>query len=100
MVSWSLRSLRSLQACANFPQRFNAQQPLSTTLFSHEPTVEFTTRLAKLIARRANLPAYVTNSMSFANAGMGGTVEEEMEALKGIVEVVLARLRDAGMVSK
>ncbi|UNI22395.1 hypothetical protein JDV02_008287 [Purpureocillium takamizusanense] len=82
------------------PDRFNAQQPLATTLFSHEPTVEFTTRLARLLARRANLPVYVTNSMSFANAGMGGTVEEEMEALKGIVEVVLTRLRDAGMVSK
>ncbi|KAJ6442252.1 phytanoyl- dioxygenase family protein [Purpureocillium lavendulum] len=86
--------------CANFPQRFNAQQPLSTTLFSHEPTVEFTTRLAKLIARRAGLPVYVTNSISFADAGMGGTVEEEMEALKSIVEVVLDRLREAGVVSK
>ncbi|EQL02829.1 hypothetical protein OCS_01467 [Ophiocordyceps sinensis CO18] len=75
------------------PNRFDAQQPLSTTLFSHEPTVEFTTRLAKLIARRAQLPAYVTNSMSFADAGMGGTVEEEMEAFRGIVDVVLERLR-------
>ncbi|KAM4061244.1 proteasome assembly chaperone 4 domain-containing protein [Hirsutella rhossiliensis] len=75
------------------PNRFDAQQPLSTTLFPHEPTVEFTTRLAKLIARRTQLPAYVTNSMSFADAGMGGTVEEEMEAFRSIVDVVLMRLR-------
>lgn len=79
------------------PQRFNAQQPLSTTLFSHEPTLEFTTRLAKLITRRAQLPVYVTNSVSFADAGMGGTVEEEMEAFKSIVEVTLERLRGAGI---
>lgn len=37
---------------------------------------------------------YVTNSMGFENAGMGGTVEEEMEALRGIVEVTLGKLKD------
>lgn len=31
--------------------------------------------------------------MSFANAGMGGTVEEEMEAFKTIVQVVLGKLQ-------
>ena len=39
------------------------------------------------------MPVYVGNSMSFANAGMGGTVEEEMEAFKNVVQVVLDRLR-------
>lgn len=73
-------------------QRFNPGQPLATTLFSTESTVEFTTRLAKLLARKTQLPVYVTNSMSFANAGMGGTIEEEMEAFKSIVEATLARL--------
>ncbi|PHH90307.1 hypothetical protein CDD83_4045 [Cordyceps sp. RAO-2017] len=75
------------------PNRFNAHEPLSTTLFSHEPTLEFTVRLAKLIARRTQLPTYVTNSISFADAGMGGTVEEEMEAFRSIVDVVLERLQ-------
>ncbi|KND91914.1 hypothetical protein TOPH_03432 [Tolypocladium ophioglossoides CBS 100239] len=79
------------------PDRFNAQRPLSTTLFSHEPTVEFATRVAKLISRRVQLPVYVTNSVSFADAGMGGTVEEEVEALGSIVEVTLERLRGAGI---
>ncbi|KJZ75618.1 hypothetical protein HIM_05081 [Hirsutella minnesotensis 3608] len=74
------------------PNRFDAQQPLATTLFPHEPTLEFTTRLAKLIARRTQLPAYVTNSISFADAGMGGDVEEEMEAFRNIVQVVVDRL--------
>jgi hypothetical protein len=78
-------------------QRFNAHQPLATTLFSSEATLEFTTRLAKLVARRAQMPVYVTNSMSFENAGMGGTVEEEMEAFRSIAEVTLARLQKAGL---
>jgi hypothetical protein len=36
----------------------------------------------------------VTNSISFANAGMGGTVEEEMEAFRAIVQIVLQQLQD------
>lgn len=78
-------------------QRFNTSQPLATTLFPHEPTLEFTTRLAKLIARKTELPVYVTNSISFRNAGMGGTVEEEMEAFKNIAEIVLAKIKEAGI---
>ena len=77
-------------------QRFNSSQPLATSLFPHEPTLEFTTRMAKLLARKTDLPVYVTNSISFVNAGMGGTVEEEMEAFKNIAEVVLARIQNAG----
>jgi len=36
---------------------------------------------------------YVGNSMSFASTGMGGTVEEEMEGFRRVVEVV-TRLLD------
>ena len=74
-------------------QRFDSSQPLATSLFPHEPTLEFTTRMAKLLARKTELPVYVTNSVSFKNAGMGGTVEEEMEAFKNIAEVTLASLK-------
>ena len=52
--------------------------------------------MAKLIARKTQLPVYVSNSISFEDAGMGGTVEEEMEAFKGIVEVVLDKLNAQG----
>lgn len=45
------------------------------------------------------MPVYVTNSISLENAGMGGTVEEEMEAFKNVVDVVLARLKSADIVS-
>jgi hypothetical protein len=35
----------------------------------------------------------VGNSISFASAGLGGTVEEEMEGFKKVVEVVLDEVR-------
>ncbi|KAF4121817.1 hypothetical protein GMORB2_1657 [Geosmithia morbida] len=78
------------------PNRVDSSQPLSTALFPHEPTLEFTTRMAKLLARKTDLPVYVTNSISFVNAGMGGTVEEEMEAFKSIVQVALEHIKDVG----
>jgi hypothetical protein len=34
----------------------------------------------------------VGNSISFASAGMGGTVEEEMEGFRRVVEVVIGVL--------
>ncbi|KAG6002764.1 hypothetical protein E4U21_002787 [Claviceps maximensis] len=79
------------------PNRFDDKQPLATTLFPSESSVEFTTRLAKLLATRVQLPVYVANSLSLADAGMGGTVEEEMEAFKNIAEVILDKLREAGV---
>ena len=78
-------------------KKYNDTQPLATALFPHEPTLEFTTRMAKLLARRLQRPVYVTNSISFANAGMGGTVEEEMEAFRAIVQVTLQKLQEAGV---
>lgn len=39
------------------------------------------------------MPVYVSNSISFANTGLGGTVEEEMEALKRVVDATLDKLQ-------
>lgn len=97
-------SLDELSAAANMgsfvyalPDRYNNAQPLATTLYPHEPTLEFATRIAKLLSRKLQMPIYVTNSISFANAGMGGTVEEEMEAFRVIVQIVLQKLQLAGV---
>lgn len=38
---------------------------------------------------------YVSSSMSFAGAGLGGTVEEEMEAFRKLVEVITGKLHGA-----
>ncbi|KAI1405682.1 hypothetical protein F4819DRAFT_482396 [Hypoxylon fuscum] len=75
------------------PDKYNPNQPLSTTIYSVEATLEFTTRLAKILAKKAHMPVYVGNSISFANTGLGGTVEEEMEAFKKVVEVTLDKLQ-------
>jgi len=74
------------------PDRFNPGQTLSTPLFTYESSVEFTTRMAQLLAKKSGTPAYVGNSMSFTSAGMGGTVEEEIEAFKKVVEVVMGEI--------
>jgi hypothetical protein len=71
----------------------NPGQTISTPLFTHESSIEFTTRLARLLARRTGKPVYVGNSISFASAGLGGTVDEEMEGFKKVVEVVMDEVR-------
>lgn len=48
--------------------------------------------MARLLARKTKRPVYVGNSMSFASTGMGGTVDEEMEGFKKVVEVVMKEL--------
>lgn len=75
------------------PNRTNRAAPsLSTPLYTQSSTLDFATRLAKVLAKRVGKPVYVGNSISFAAAGMGGTVEEEMEAFKRCVEVVVGVL--------
>jgi hypothetical protein len=62
----------------------NPGQTISTPIYTYESSVEFTTRLAKLLARKTRKPVYVGNSISFASAGMG---------FKKVVEVVMDEVR-------
>jgi len=39
---------------------------------------------------------YVGNSISFASTGLGGTVEEEMEGFRKVVEIVMGEVGKAG----
>ncbi|KAJ4373375.1 hypothetical protein N0V83_003670 [Neocucurbitaria cava] len=71
------------------PNRASPAETLSTPLYTHSGTLDFTTRLSKVLARKVGKPVYVGNSTSFASAGMGGTVEEEMEGFRRVVEVVM-----------
>ncbi|KAJ1329622.1 Proteasome assembly chaperone 4 [Microdochium nivale] len=82
------------------PDRYNANQPLSTTIYHVEATLEFTTRLAKILVRKTGMPVYVANSISFVSTGLGGTVEEEMEAFKQVVTVVSQQLGKAGLTTQ
>ncbi|KAJ2968809.1 hypothetical protein NUW58_g10137 [Xylaria curta] len=74
-------------------KRYNPNQPLSTTLYAAEATVEFATRLAKILAKKTKMPVYVGNSISLASTGLGGTMEEEIEAFKQVVAVALDKLQ-------
>ncbi|ORY13421.1 hypothetical protein BCR34DRAFT_481064 [Clohesyomyces aquaticus] len=74
------------------PNKSSPSNPLSTALYTQNATLDFTTRFAKLLAKKADKPVYVGNSISFSSAGLGGTVEEEMEGFRACVEVVMGLL--------
>lgn len=70
-------------------QRRNPKDVLATSLYAHESTLDFTMRLAKLLVSKFDIPVYVGNSISFATAGLGGTVEEELDGVKSCIDVVV-----------
>jgi hypothetical protein len=74
------------------PDRYNPSQPLSTPIYSITHTLDFTQRLAKLLARKTGRACYVGNSASFRDSVQGGTVEEEMEAFGAVVKVVMGEI--------
>ncbi|EMC92235.1 hypothetical protein BAUCODRAFT_47957, partial [Baudoinia panamericana UAMH 10762] len=74
------------------PDRYNPTQPISTALYSSSASLDFATRMAKVLARRTGKPSYVGGSLNLSNAAGGGTLEEEMEAFRTIVEVVTAEV--------
>ncbi|KAJ5901559.1 hypothetical protein N7495_002087 [Penicillium taxi] len=63
---------------------------ISTTLYTSSSSIEYTTRVAKILARRIKLPVYV--GCSIDPNGLGLTVEEEMEGLRQIVNVFVERV--------
>ncbi|KAI9750941.1 MAG: hypothetical protein M1815_001501 [Lichina confinis] len=82
------------------PDRYNPTTALSTALFIQEGSIDFTTRLARVLAKKMQLPVYVGNSISFAAAaGAGGSVEEEIEGFKRCVEIILREVRNKNVKS-
>lgn len=65
------------------------EPPISTALYTQPHTIDFATRLAKLLAKKTGKPCYVGWSGGFGGMGRGGDVEEEMGALRCIGEVVV-----------
>jgi len=84
-------SCRSLTRC----KRYNPSQPLCTALYPVSSSLDFTTRLAKVLVRKTQRAVHVGSSATFAGAAGGGTVEEEMESFKKIVEVVGKEIENA-----
>lgn len=48
--------------------------------------------MAKVLARKTGRAAYVGSSVSFAGAAGGGSVEEEMEGFRRVVEAVMVEV--------
>ncbi len=67
------------------PDRFDTKKSISTELTTTPTTVEYATRLAKILARKLNGPVYVGCSLSVEEF----TVEEEMEGLRVVVGKVV-----------
>lgn len=59
-------------------------------------SLDLATRLAKILVRRSGKVCYVGNSINLAGTAGGGTVDEEMEAVRAIVEVVTAKIQASG----
>lgn len=77
------------------PDRYNPTQPLSTPLYTIPQTLDFTTRMAKLLARKTARACYVGSSVDLSGSVQGGIVEEEMEAFGAVVKVVMAEVEKA-----
>ncbi|KAE8160712.1 hypothetical protein BDV40DRAFT_289917 [Aspergillus tamarii] len=71
------------------PDRTNPRNTISTTLYNLPGSVEYTIRIAKILARRMTVPVYV--GCSIDPTALGLLVEEEMEGLTKIVEVIMQR---------
>lgn len=63
--------------------------PVSTPLYAIPSSVEFATRIAKIIAKRTKKPTYVGCSVVLERA----TVDEEMEAMQAAVDGILTGLQ-------
>ena len=63
--------------------------PLSTPLYAVPSSIEFATRIAKIIAKRTKKPTYVGCSIALERA----TVDEEMEAMQVTVDGILTGLQ-------
>ncbi|KAK5116512.1 hypothetical protein LTR62_008061 [Meristemomyces frigidus] len=81
------------------PDRYNPSTPISTPLYSAPASQDFSTRLAKLLVRKTGKLCYVGGSLNMSNASAGGTVEEEIQAFRAVVDVVVAEVMKAGEMS-
>lgn len=69
-------------------QRFQPSEPLCTSLYVVPGSIDFATRVAKILAKRTGKPAYVGCSAVFGEGG----VEEEMGGVKAAIEGIMKML--------
>ncbi|ERT02305.1 uncharacterized protein SPSK_05631 [Sporothrix schenckii 1099-18] len=74
------------------PDRFKLSEPLCTNIYVEENSLEFAARLARLVVKRTQQPVYVSSSLSLDRMGLGGTVEEVLEAFQAVTATLLPLL--------
>ncbi|CAK7220737.1 hypothetical protein SBRCBS47491_004288 [Sporothrix bragantina] len=74
------------------PDRFKPSEPLCTNIYVEENSIEFAARLARLVVKRTQQPVYVSSSLSLDRMGLGGTVEEVLEAFQAVTGPLLPLL--------
>ena len=77
------------------PNRLKPAEPLCTALYAQPSTVDFATRVAKVVARKLKKPIYV--GWSGELGAVGAQVEEEMEGLRKAIETILGVLQEQGV---
>jgi uncharacterized protein YutE (UPF0331/DUF86 family) len=60
---------------------------MSTPLYTSDSSIDYANRMAKILARRMDLPVYVGCSLNLS----GVTTEEEMESLTALTKVIMAK---------
>jgi hypothetical protein len=68
-------------------QRVNPPNVISTPLYTSTSSIDYTNRTAKILARKMSMPVYVGCSINFS----GITTDEEIEGLRKVIGMVLAR---------
>jgi len=63
-----------------------SNETLGTALYQKTGSIDFVTRLAKVLARRLRKPVYVGGEVRF------WAVEDEGHALRGIVQIVVDKI--------
>ncbi|KAJ5204934.1 uncharacterized protein N7498_005813 [Penicillium cinerascens] len=71
------------------PDRTSSNSTIATTIYTSASSIEYTTRVAKIVARRTKKPVYV--GCSIDPNGLGLQVEEEMEGLRKIVDLIVEK---------
>ncbi|KAG0158389.1 20S proteasome chaperone domain-containing protein [Penicillium digitatum] len=71
------------------PDRISPKSTISTTLYTSPSSIEYTARIAKILAQRFSMPVYV--GCSIDPHGMGLEVAEEMEGLSKIINVIMEK---------
>lgn len=78
------------------PDRYHPTEPLSTPLYTLPGTLDFATRMAKLLVRKTGRACYVSWSGDLSGAVEGGNVHEEMAAFRAVVATVVEEVGKAG----